>query len=138
MRFIRNQLSRFLPLGIFALGLACASNLRAATPYVMSTGNYLETFADIANWGANFSSGIGAEHWSSVAVTTTGVIPDGQKTTVSTATFSSGSSGGVQKGTGNIVQLSTGTTDNSTANAIDLYLDFTGTNAGALSFDWAE
>ena len=72
MRFIRNQLSRFLPLGIFALGLVCASNLRAATPYVMSTGNYLETFADIANWGANFSSGIGAEHWSGlVAVNST-------------------------------------------------------------------
>src|SRR4051812_42270581 len=134
MRFIRNQLSRFLPLGIFALGLVCASNLRAATPYVMSTGNYLETFSDIANWANNFSAGIGAEHWSSVAVNTAGVVPDAQKTTVSTATFSTGTSSGVQRGTGNIVQLSSGTGDNTNANAIDLYLDFTGTNAGALSF----
>ena len=60
-----------------------------------------------------------------------------KKTTVSTATFTTGTSGGVQKGTGNIVLLSTGTSDNTTACAIELFLDFTGRNAGTLSFDWA-
>jgi hypothetical protein len=44
----------------------------------------------------------------------------------------------VQKGTGAIVLLSTGASpDNSTAVAVDFYMDFTGVNAGTLSFDWA-
>lgn len=111
---------------------------RGASPYPMSAGNYLEGFADIANWTANFASGIGAQYWGSVAVNTSGTIPDGQKTTVSTAAFSSGSTGGLQKGTGGLVFLSTGTTENSSALAVDLLLDFTGRNAGTLSFDWAE
>ena len=109
----------------------------AQTPYVMSSGNFSEDFSDVSNWTNGFASGVGANRWGFVAVNATGTIPDGIRTTVSTATFVTGTSGGVQKGTGNIVLLSTGSTDNSSSNAIDLFLDFTGTNAGTLSFDWA-
>ena len=104
---------------------------------------YTENFADIANWGENFNGGIGAQYWDGVAINATGTIPNGIKTTASTATFSTFGTGGVQKGgsssnpVGTIVQLSTGTSDNTTSNAIDFLLDFTGTIAGTLSFDWA-
>ncbi len=110
-------------------------------PWPMASGNYSESFSDIANWTNNFASGAGATRWASVPVQSTGTIPDGVKTTVSTATFASGTTGGVQKGVspnpaGTIVLLSTGTTDNTTSDAIDLRLDFTGVAAGTLSFDW--
>lgn len=110
----------------------------AATPYTMATGDYSEGFGDIANWTANFAGGIGATYWGSVAVNAAGTIPDGSKTTVATTTFVSGTSGGVQKGSGNIQFLSTGTADNSSSCAIELFLDFTGRNAGNLDFAWAE
>ena len=103
----------------------------------MSGGNYSENFSDIANWTANFASGIGAQYWASVGVNATGTIPDGVKTTVSTAAFTTSTSGGVQKGTGNIQLLSTNGTDNINADAIDLLLDLTGVTAGTLSYDFA-
>jgi hypothetical protein len=99
---------------------------------------YTEDFGDIGNWSANFTSGIGANRFGSVATNTSGTIPDGIKVTTSSAAFSSGTSGGVQKGTGNIVLLSTGASpENSSSTAVDFYMDFTGVNAGTLSFDWA-
>ena len=112
----------------------------AQTPVPMGSQpglTYTENFADIANWTNNFAAGVGASRWGSVAINASGTIPDGVKTTVSTATFAITTSGGVQKGTGNIIQLSTGATSNTSANAIDLFLNFTGVNAGTLSFDWA-
>ncbi|MGK4567539.1 hypothetical protein [Flavobacterium sp. 3HN19-14] len=42
----------------------------------------------------------------------------------------------MQRGTGNIVLLATGSTTN--AAAFDLYLDFTGRNAGTITLDWAQ
>lgn len=105
----------------------------------MSNGNFFENFNDIANWTNNFATGVGANRWGSVAINSVGTIPDGRKTTASTATFpGSSSSSGVQRGTGAIMLLSTGTTDNSSAVAIDLFLDFTNVTAGTLSFDWSE
>ncbi len=109
----------------------------AATPYPMSSGNYFETFNDIANWTNNFASGVGAQRWSSVGINATGTIPDGVRITVSTATFVTSTTGGVQKGSGNIQLLSTNGTDNINADAIDLLLDFTGVTAGTLSYDFA-
>lgn len=109
-------------------------------PVVMSAQpllRYTENFTDIANWSANFTSGIGATHFSSVAVNTTGSIPSATRTTISSATFSSGTSGGVQKGSGNIQLLATGGTDNTSSVAFEFYMNFTGMNAGTLSFDWA-
>ncbi len=107
------------------------------TPYVMSGGNYSETFTNIANatnWPIGFTGGTDSAEWFSVPVTTGVSIGDGIKTTVLTSTFVTGSSGGLQRGTANIQMLSTGTTN---ACAIDLKLDFTGRTAGTVSFDAA-
>ena len=139
---------RMVTAAAVVLGLALIGKpVLAATPYVMSTGNYFEGFDDITNWANNFTSGIGAAPWSSVLVNASGSIPDGVKITVATDTFKTGSTGGVQKGlntTGaanssatNLVLLNSGTTDNTAACAVDLNLDFTGRNAGTLSFDYA-
>ena len=107
----------------------------AQTPVVManqSSGTYTENFADIANWANNFATGIGASAWGSVATNTSGTSGDGIKISTSTATFTSSTSGGVQKGTGNIMLLSTSTTNSC---AIDFYVNFSGVNAGSISFD---
>ena len=109
----------------------------AAVPFPMSSGNYSESFGDIANWTNNFAAGIGAQYWASVPINATGTIPDGVKITVSTAAFTTSTSGGVQKGSGNIQLLSTNGTDDTNADAIDLLLDFTGMTAGSLSYDFA-
>lgn len=126
-------LARFLLLASF-LG---ASTVAAAVPFPLASGNYAENFNDIANWTNNFAAGIGAQYWSSVGINATGTIPDGVRITVSTATFTTGTAGGVQKGAGNIQLLSTNATDNLNADAIDLLLDFTGMTAGTLSYDFA-
>ncbi len=104
---------------------------------------YTESFADIANWtfatapvDGTFTAGTGASAWKGTATNATGTVPDGKKITAASTAFTSGSSGGVQKGTGNIVLLATGTSDNTTATAIDFFMDFTGLSAGTLSFDW--
>lgn len=97
---------------------------------------YKETFDNIATWGNGFTTGIGANHFAPVPVSTTGTIPSATRVTTNSV-FASGTSGGVQKGTQNIILLSTGGTDNTTSTAIDLYLDFTGVEAGTISFDWA-
>jgi len=111
-----------------------------AVPVVMSLQQglvYSEGFDDVANWANGFAGGIGATHFAPAPISTAGTIPDGVKITTSTASFSSGTSGGVQKGSGNLVFLSTGSPDNTTSTAVDLLLDFTGVNAGTISFDWA-
>lgn len=125
-------------------GTAYGNELSFATssvvPVIMANQpllRYTESFTDIANWTNNFTAGTGANHFSSVAVNTTGTIPSATRITTSTAAFSSGSSGGVQKGSGTLLLLSTGSTDNSSSAAIEFYMDFTGMNAGTLSFDWA-
>lgn len=122
------------------LTLLGLNTVNAQTPVPMASQGgltYTENFADITNWTNGFASGAGANRWGSVAINATGTIPDGSRTSASTASFVTGSSGGVQKGTLNIVMLSTGATDNTSACAIDFFLDFTGVNAGTLSFDWA-
>lgn len=106
------------------------------TPYQMSSGNYSESFSDIGNWNNGFAAGTGAQHWKGLAVNSSGVIPDGIKTTKASTTFSTGTTGGIQKGTGALVFLSTGSAVNGEAVATDLYLDFTNRVAGNLSFDW--
>src|SRR5262249_43197316 len=101
-------------------------------------------FSDIANWANGFTSGIGAAPWSTNAINSSGSIPDGVKITASTAAFSVGNSSGVQKGSsganppGTLVFVATGASDNTNSVAVDLNLDFSGTNAGVLSFDWQE
>lgn len=134
----------------FLLLLLTTGSIKAQSPVQMASQaglSYTEDFADITNWTDNFLSGIGANHWGAVIVNATGTIPNGVKTTVSTAAFQvSSSGGGVQKGglaassnpAGTIVLLSTGTVVNTTACAIDFFVDFTGVDAGTISFDWTQ
>ncbi len=116
------------------------------TPVPMSSQpglSYTENFADIANWTNNFAAGIGASAWSAVPVNSTGSIPDGVKTTVASSIFqTSATTGGIQRGSlsgnpaGTLVFLSTGAASSTSAVAVDLLLNFTGVNAGTISFDW--
>ena len=118
-------------------------------PVVMSAQpglSYTETFADIANWTNFFIAGTGANHFGGNSAGGSGTIPNGTNITTSTQSFvagNPGTSGGMQRGseqiapTQSIVLLSTGSTDNTSSAAIDFYLDFTGLNAGTVSFDWA-
>ncbi len=121
-------------------GLQSSFATSSVVPVIMSAQplfRYAENFADINNWQSNFTGGIGANRFSSVAVNATGTIPSATRITTATASFSSGTSGGVQRGLGNIQLLSTGATDNTSAAAIEFYMDFSGMNTGTLSFDWA-
>lgn len=98
---------------------------------------YAQNFASIASWTNGFVSGDGANHFGPVVSNAIGNIPNGIRVTTSTTTFASGSSGGVQRGSESLVLLATGAADNTTAIAVDLFLDFTGVNAGTINFDWA-
>ncbi|MEP7236238.1 MAG: T9SS type A sorting domain-containing protein [Ferruginibacter sp.] len=112
---------------------------------------YTENFSDIANWTNNFASGVGANRFASVAPGGVTAIPSATKITANTNVFQVGvfpapivsQSGGVHRGsdqtipTASIVLLSTGTAENTTSAAIDFFMDFTGVDAGTLSFDWA-
>ena len=127
-------MKRTLLVFFFAIGLGYLG--WGQTPYVMSGGDYSETFTNIANttnWPNGFN-GTDCVEWTPVAINASGTIGDGVKITVSTATFSTSSSGGVQRGSANIYMLSTSTANSC---AIDLLLDFTGRNAGTISFDVA-
>lgn len=127
--------------------------LKSQTPVQLATQpgyTYTETFSDISNWtfavpsNGTFSAGIGAAAWKGIdAATGSAAIPNGSRVTVISNFFQTpptgaqGYSSGVYKGTQSLQLLSTGTTDNSSSVAMDLFLDFTSVNAGTLSFDWA-
>jgi len=140
-------------LSLFGVCLFVHSNLLNAqtTPAPMASINpYTEAFADITNttnWPNGFSgagSSTAAKRWASVAVNASGSIGDGVRITTATTSFVSfGSSAGVQRGntgaaTGTICLQVTGASDNSAALALDFFMDFTGVNAGTLSFDAAQ
>ncbi len=127
--------------------------VKAQTPVNMSAQpnyTYTENFADIANWTFNTSTspgdgtliaGIGATAWKGYEPTGTGTIPNGTRMTHSTTFFQTtsgpGSSSGIYKQSQSIGLISTGTADNSSAVAFDFFINFSGLNAGTLSFDWA-
>ncbi len=134
-------------------GAQQAFNLNPLPVPMASQSNltFTETFADIVNWDNFFINGTGANHWDGLSAAGTSPIPSAPVLTTQTNTFQTPStpganvaSGGVQKGTDqlpapgtqSIVLLSTGTTNNTTSAAIDLWADFTGVNAGTLSFDY--
>ena len=126
-----------LLLALTAGWIGAAPTVLGQTYYDMSIANYSQNFADIANWVNNFASGTGAANYSAVAVNASGTIPDGARTTVSSATFSTSTSGGIQKGSGNLLFLSTGASSNANSVAVDLLLNFSGRTAGTITFDWA-
>lgn len=122
---------------IAALSGLASLTAQAQTPFVLSGGNYLEDFSSIGTWANGFTSPTAATRYGAVAVNATGTVPSPNKITNATATFATGTGGGVQKGTNNIVLLATGAANNTNSSAIDLFLDFTGRNAGTLTFDFA-
>ncbi len=108
--------------------------------------SYTQTFADLNTWGSFFTSGNGANHFGGLSANASGTIPDGIRTTASTSNFNGNtftSSGGIHRyidsvtPVQSIIFLSTGSPDNTTAAALDFYMDFTGLNAGTFSFDYA-
>ncbi|MCA8830485.1 beta strand repeat-containing protein [Hymenobacter pini] len=125
---MRSSTFRFLFLTLWLLGQLGLS-ARAQTPYALSNGAYSENFDQIGNWTTNFASGTGAA--------TFGVATPSPTLPNQNTVFSTGNGGGVQKLTGSIVLLATGSTDNSAAAAFDLSLDFSNTTAGTLTVDWA-
>ena len=106
----------------------CLSNVFGQTYFNMSTVNYAESFTGWTTPATN--------SWSSVAVNM-GTIPAATSTTVASTNFSTGTSGGIQNGNTFIQFLSTGATDNTSAVALELNLNFSGKTAGLLSFDAA-
>jgi hypothetical protein len=126
-----------------------ASNLftiNATGPVKMQyriSNSYKENFSDVANWTNGFASGLGAGRWAGVT-TSAGTIPNAKAITVSTANFQTSSSGaGMQRGSltgnvaGTIAFLSLGNTDNTSACAVDFFMDYTRRNADSLIFDAA-
>ena len=109
-----------------------AGSLSAQTYYSMSTADYSQTFTALAAYPTN---------WNGLPILTgAGPIPDPTKTTTATTTLAAvGTGGGVQNNTagGNVLFLSTGGTDNTTAVAADLNLDFTARTPGTITFDLA-
>jgi hypothetical protein len=98
----------------------------------MSTGNYSQTFDDISSWTSPTTGS-----WQGLATNSAGTIPSATRITSATTNFVTGSSGGAQKGTGNLQLLATGSANNTSATALGLLLNFAGRNAGNLSFDAA-
>ena len=135
------QKTPFMKLFLFVSLLFAGTMAWAQTPVPMASQpglTYTENFADITNWTNGFAAGIGANRWASVGNNTIGTVPNATTIINSTATFQANStSTGVQKGTGRIQFLGTGTTDNSAALAIDFLMDFTSVNASNLSFEAA-
>ena len=104
---------------------------------------FTEDFSDIQNWSfgqvsGTFISGAGSQHWKGLPAGGSGNIPNGSKITAATTSFStSETSGGLHRINGSLALLSTGTVDNGSSSAMDLYLNFSGLKAGKLSFNWA-
>jgi len=130
------KVCRLFAIALLPLLLLLPMLTNAQTAHKLKDGNYIQNFASIASWGADFASGDAA-----FSKATPSPTHPNQNTV-----FATGSSGGVQKGvasivhgTESIVLLATGgaNTDGNNAAAFDLSLDFTGTTAGTISVDWA-
>lgn len=137
----RNFFWLLLCFGI-SLQLVISVPLLGQTPVpLLSQPNYsyTATFGDLANWTNNFASGIEANRWASVPTGGATSIPNPARITTATNSFTTFSSGGVQKGiggdVGKLLLLTTGTTDNTSSAAVDFFINFTGLNAGQLQFD---
>src|SRR5690606_20838171 len=96
--------------------LGTALTASGQTYYNMSDSNFFEDFSSINTWTNNYAN---APYWE---------VASG------TNVFTTGTSGGVQKGTEKMVFLATGTNIVRT----DLLLNFTNRNAGTVSLDWAK
>jgi hypothetical protein len=99
----------------------------AQTFFSLASSDYSQDFAEITTWTNNYASGVGASNWRTATSVATSF---GSNFTV----FSTTTSGGVQKGTGTMLFLATGTN----AGATDLLLDFGGRKDGVLNLDYAK
>ncbi len=127
-------------LGAALLLAATVAAAPAAVPVPMAGQPglaYTETFADIANWAADFSSGSGANRFGALPAGGAGTIPSATKITVASTNWTTSSTAGKQKGSGTLVFLVNGSTDNSGSVAVDFFADYSGVDAGTLGFDWA-
>jgi hypothetical protein len=131
---VKNTKSNFLKAWIVGLILLLGFGNAGwgQTYYSMSSGDYTQAFTGWAGYATN---------WNGLSVLATGSIPVATKTTTATTTLatiaSSTAIGYDVASSTKLVFLSTGTTNNTVAVACDLNLDFTGRNAGTISFDAA-
>jgi len=124
-RFLLGILTALLMVGIFSVKEAVGQ-----TYYDMSTVNYSQEFNGITTLPTNFSL---------VGILPTGTIPEATRTTTASTTLlavvGSGAAVGIDATTSTrLVFLTTGAAANTTAIASDLNLNFTGRNAGNLSY----
>jgi len=151
MKLPKSSICRFILVTVFALLIGLQSF--GQTPVLMASYTatpYVENFTDIGTWvntSGTFSVGSGAAAWKGYTASTTSVstlpriVPNPAVNTVSTAVFASGTGGGLQKGSTQIVPvtalvfLPTGSTDSTTSHIVDFFMDFTGVTAGTLSYD---
>src|SRR5215208_6588993 len=93
---------------LLAFGSYLISFCQTPVPMASQPGlSYTENFSDIANWTFNgttgiFSAGNGSAPWKGNPIATGTGIPNPNVLTTQTTAFSTGSTGGVQKGTGTI------------------------------------
>ena len=132
---LRNSFKKItLPIVLFFGICGFSSNLFSQSYYNMAAGNYSESFTGWTNWAVN---------WNGLPINATGTIPSATRiTAVSTNMLTNmpTTSGGVQttNTATNIQFLSTGATANTSSTAGDLNLNFSGRNAGNISFDLAQ
>ncbi|MBS1782703.1 MAG: T9SS type A sorting domain-containing protein [Bacteroidetes bacterium] len=129
-------------ISLFLCSFLCSFIGLAQTPVPMAFQpalTYVENFDSIGFWANNFASGYGSNRFASVPIGGTNAIPDPTKITTSSAAWATQSSGGLQRDSinGKMMMLVTGTTNNTSSVAFDFFMDFTGINAGTLSFNWA-
>lgn len=125
----------FRLLSFAALACAATSSTPAQSFFNMGASNYSQSFADIAD--TNLWPNPSTNFFEGQAVNASGSIPSATRITTASTSFTTGTSGGVQRGVQNIQFLSTGATDNSSSTALDLLLNFSGRDAGNLSFQAA-
>ena len=123
-------MKNILQLIIFTCLMCGIGGVKGQTYFDMSTGNYSQNFNGITTLPTNFST---------VAVLKTGSIPIATKTTTASSSALSvvGTSAaiGINATTSTrLVFLTTGSTDNSSAIAVDLNLNFTSRTAETLSY----
>jgi hypothetical protein len=141
----------FVCLTILSLLMLVQAN--AQTPIVMSgytSTPYVEDFSAISTWSlaaGTFTGTTGAAAWKGYAASTASVsalpriVPNPNTFTIASLVFASGTGGGLQKGSGQVVPVSgltflaTGGTDSTQAVVADFFMDFTGVNAGTFTYD---
>lgn len=135
MNFIKNLFFKAIVLTSVLVGFNAIHAQTSVNMFNQSDCQYLNTLNDVSTWGTTFPT---TSPFLGLATNATGTVPSSTRITTQSTTFSSGTSGGVQKGTNNICLLSTGTTDNTTSTAFDMYVDYTNVNADILTFNWSE